>query len=67
MENKNCILCVNMHDNNWVVIPEENRKGNACDDCYEIWVSEYDLCISCNSILCFENMSHKDAIKCLDC
>ncbi len=67
MENKNCILCSNMHNDNWVVIPEENRKGYVCDDCYEMYAEQYDLCIKCNAVLSYKNMSHKDSIKCLDC
>lgn len=48
MINEYCILCDLKHNNNYVEIPEENRKGLTCDICYGIWKKEYDWCENCD-------------------
>jgi len=40
MENKHCILCTQLHNNHYIEIKEENRKGLTCTTCYNMKLEE---------------------------
>ena len=48
MENKNCILCTNMHDGH--LFDNGTQKGNICNTCHKV-EKECFTCIYCDNVL----------------
>lgn len=51
MENKNCILCMNLHDGH--LFDNGTQKGNICDTCHVI--DQEQECNVCHHVLPIED------------
>ena len=68
MKNTHCILCTQLHNNHYIEIKEENRKGLACAPCYDIKMQEDQLCFMCNTwVPCKEFISSYSDLNFEEC